>query len=295
MENTQVHLTSIEGGLHTLQIMYSYDNINWSKPLVITIKKDIPFKDTIWFVLSIVTIILIISITIAYFWLRRVRIKTTKKVQEERQVNLLKHQAMNSLMSPHFIFNSLTSIQNYINLNDSLRASEYLAKFSRLIRMIIEKASQSDIVLHEELTRLNYYLDLEKERFKGKFDYIVLVDENINTLETKIPNMIIQPYAENSIIHGILPKHEHGVLTIHFKKTDTHTLLIIIDDDGIGFNKAKENAKAGHKSLGTRTIENILELNTKLTGKKQTVEIIDKQDLAVPEKGTRITITLQID
>ena len=295
LDNTQVHLTSIEGGSHTLQIIYSYDNINWSQPLVITIKKDIPFKDTIWFVLSIVAIILIISITVAYFWLRRVRIKTTKKVQEERQVNLLKHQAMNSLMSPHFIFNSLTSIQNYINLNDSLRASEYLAKFSRLIRMIIEKASQSDIVLHEELTRLNYYLDLEKERFKGKFDYIVLVDENINTLETKIPNMIIQPYAENSIIHGILPKHEHGILTIHFKKMEAHTLLIIIDDDGIGFNKAKENTKAGHKSLGTRTIENILELNTKLTGKKQTVEIIDKQDLAIPEKGTRITITLQID
>ena len=245
--------------------------------------------------MSIAGSIIAIGSVIAYFWIRRLRIKTTKKVQEERQVNLLKHQAMNSLMSPHFIFNSLTSIQNYINLNDSLRASEYLAKFSRLIRMIIEKASQSDIVLHEELIRLNYYLDLEKERFKGKFDFTIHVDEDVNTLETKIPNMIIQPYAENSIIHGILPKHEHGNLTIRFKKADEHTLLILIDDDGIGFNKAKENAKAGHKSLGTRTIENILELNTKLTGKKQKVEIIDKQDLPQPEKGTRITITLQIN
>lgn len=295
LENTQIHLTSIEGGKHQIEIVCSYDNINWSKPIVISLQKDIPFKETIYFALCIAFALLIIIVAAAYVWLRRVRIKTTRRVQEERQVNLLKHQAMNSLMSPHFIFNSLTSIQNYINLNDSLRASEYLAKFSRLIRMIIEKAAQSDIVLHEELTRLNYYLDLEKERFKGKFDFFVTVDDNINTLEIKIPNMIIQPYAENSIIHGILPKHEHGNLHIRFKKDGEHTLLIIIEDDGIGFNKAKENAKAGHKSLGTRTIENILELNTKLTGKKQKVEIIDKSDLPNPGQGTLITITLQID
>ena len=106
--------------------------------------------------------------------------------------------------------------------------------------------------------------------------------------------MIIQPYAENSIIHGILPKHEHGNLFIRFKKTDERTLVITIEDDGIGFNKAKENAKAGHKSLGTKTIENILELNTKLTGKNQKVEIVDKSELTPPGYGTCITITLQI-
>ena len=160
--------------------------------------------------------------------------------------------------------------------------------------MIIEKASQSEIPLHEELTRLNYYLDLERERFKGKFDFKIDVAPDINTLDIKIPNMIIQPYAENSIIHGILPKHEFGILSIHFIKENATTLLIIIEDDGIGFNKAKENTKAGHKSLGTKTIENILELNTKLTGKNQKVEIIDKSDLVPAQQGTRITISLQI-
>ncbi len=294
LENTQVHLTSIEGGQHTVEIRCSYDGINWSEPILLTINKDIPFKQTIWFTISIIFVSLLFLSLISFFIIRRVKSKATRRVQEDRQVNLLKHQAMNSLMSPHFIFNSLTSIQNYINLNDSLKASEYLAKFSRLIRMIIEKASQSEIPLNEELTRLNYYLDLEKERFKGKFDFFVEVEPNLNTTEIKIPNMIIQPYAENSIIHGILPKHEHGNLYIKFKKCNEKTLLIIIEDDGIGFNKAKENAKAGHKSLGTKTIENILELNTKLTGKKQSVEIIDKQDLEIPSNGTIITITIQI-
>ncbi len=294
LDNTNLRLTSINGGAHNVQIICSYDNINWSDPISITIKKAIPFNEGKWFVIVIILGSLIIITGVSLFWVKRVRIKATKRVQEERQVNLLKHQAMNSLMSPHFIFNSLTSIQNYINANDSLKASEYLAKFSRLIRMIIEKASQGDIALHEELTRLNYYLDLEKERFKGKFDFFLKVDDNVNTLDIKIPNMIIQPYAENSIIHGILPKHEHGNLYIYFKKPNDKTLTIIIEDDGIGYNKAKENAKAGHKSLGTKTIENILELNTKLTGKKQKVEIIDKSDLPEPENGTRITITLQI-
>ena len=294
LENRQIHLTSIDGGTHQLEIICSYDGFNWSDPISITIKKDIPFKQTIWFTLSIIFGAILVIVISAIVAVKRVRTKATRRVQEDRQVNLLKHQAMNSLMSPHFIFNSLTSIQNYINLNDSLKASEYLAKFSRLIRMIIEKASQSEIALHEELTRLNYYLDLEKERFKGKFDFHLDVAPDINTLDIKIPNMIIQPYAENSIIHGILPKHVHGNLYIRFKKQNEQTLLIIIEDDGIGFNKAKENAKAGHKSLGTKTIENILELNTKLTGKNQKVEIIDKSDLSPAEQGTRITISLQI-
>ena len=294
IENRQIHLTSIDGGQHQLEIFCSYDGINWSPPITIIIQKDIPFKQTAWFIVSIIFVALLLIIIVAIIAIKGIRTKATRRVQEDRQVNLLKHQAMNSLMSPHFIFNSLTSIQNYINLNDSLKASEYLAKFSRLIRMIIEKASQSEIALHEELTRLNYYLDLEKERFKGKFDFHLDVAPDINTLDIKIPNMIIQPYAENSIIHGILPKHEHGNLHIRFRKQNEHTLLIIIEDDGIGFNKAKENAKAGHKSLGTKTIENILELNTKLTGKNQTVEIIDKSDLSPAEQGTRITISLQI-
>jgi ligand-binding sensor domain-containing protein/two-component sensor histidine kinase len=294
LENRQIHLTSINGGKHQLDIICSYDGINWSDPVSIVIQKEIPLKQTSWFLFTITFIVIIAILLIAYYFVKRAKSKATKKIQEERQVNLLKHQAMNSLMSPHFIFNSLTSIQNYINLNDSLKASEYLAKFSRLIRLIIEKASQSDITLHEELTRLNYYLDLEKERFKGKFDFSIQIDPDINTFDVKIPNMIIQPYAENSIIHGILPKHEHGNLTISFKKVTQNTLQIVIEDDGIGYNKAKENLKNGHKSLGTKTIENILELNTKLTGKNQKVEIKDKSDLFKDKTGTLIIITLQI-
>jgi sensor histidine kinase YesM len=105
--------------------------------------------------------------------------------------------------------------------------------------------------------------------------------------------MIIQPHVENCIIHGILPKLEHGLLKIDFKRTAKLDLLITIEDNGIGLVKAREHAKTGHKSLGTSTIKNILEINSKLTGKKQVVTMTDKSTLPGNESGTIITIELE--
>lgn len=290
----ELHLASVESGKHSIQIITSVDNINWSAPVIVDIEKEESFKETAWLyvILSIAALFLII--VVSYLWVKSVKKKAKKRIEDEQQINLLKHQAMNSLLSPHFIFNSLTSIQNYINTNDSLKASEYLAKFSRLIRMIIEKAAQSRISLRDEVARLNYYLDLEKERFKNKFDFKIEVDPSVNVDEISIPNMIIQPHAENSIIHGILPKHQHGTLTIHFRKNKKNELVITIEDDGIGLIKAKEHAKSSHKSLGTSTIANILELNSKLYNKKQSVKMEDKSTLNPNHHGTIITITLEL-
>jgi ligand-binding sensor domain-containing protein len=293
LNGTQVQLTTIAGGKHKIQIISSADGINWSKPSVILLNKEIAFDETRSYLIFIALGGIVLVILVSYVWIKQVKKKAVKRVAEEQQINLLKHQAMNSLLSPHFIFNSLTSIQNYINTNNSLMASEYLAKFSRLIRMIIEKAAQSQITLKDEITRLNYYLDLEKERFKKKFDFTIVVQPGLDLDNISIPNMIIQPHAENSIIHGILPKNEHGNLTISFSK-EKNFLLIRIEDDGIGLIKAKEHAKSNHKSLGTSTITNILELNSKLYNKKQSVKMEDKSTLSPPTNGTMITITLEL-
>lgn len=284
----------LTGGSHRIDISASADDILWSDPTVLTIVKEEKLSEKRG-IYGLITLggMLIIAL-ISFIWIRRVKIKAKKRLRDEQQVNLLKHQAMNALLSPHFIFNSLTSIQNYINTNNSLRASEYLAKFSRLIRMIIEKAAQSEISLHDELARLTYYLELEKERFKNKFDYRIELDENINTHEIMIPNMIIQPYVENSLLHGILPKQSHGELIIQFKHVGNKRFQIIIEDDGIGFIKAGEHSKPGHKSLGTSTIKDILEINSKLNGKKQNVKMIDKTTLLPPGNGTIITIEIEL-
>ncbi len=285
---------SLSGGTHQLEICASNDNINWSEATVINIVKEEKLSERqlwYWFLTLLSSFIIIL---ISFILIRRVKLKAKRRLQDEQQVNLLKHQAMNALLSPHFIFNSLTSIQNYINTNNGLRASEYLAKFSRLIRMIIEKAALSEISLHDEITRLTYYLELEKERFKNKFDYSINLDENISTHQVMIPNMIIQPYVENSILHGILPKNEHGHLNINFKSIHAKKLQIVIEDNGIGLIKARELAKAGHKSIGTNTIQNILEVNSKLTGKKQYVTMVDKSTLDDTQNGTIITIEIEL-
>ncbi len=284
----------LAGGNHEVEISASADNIVWSPATVLNFGKEekMTEKQSVYWLITLGGLTLIILIS--FIWVRRVNIQAKKRLKEERQVNLLKHQAMNSLLSPHFIFNSLTSIQNYINTNNGLRASEYLAKFSRLIRMIIEKAAQSEISLYDELARLTYYLELEKERFKNKFDYELSIDDNINTQQIQIPNMIIQPFVENCIIHGILPKQEHGKLSISFKTPTRGKLTIVIEDNGIGLIKAREHAKAGHKSLGTSTIYSILEVNSKLSGKKQQVSMTDKSTLNPDDHGTIIVIELEL-
>jgi hypothetical protein len=165
---------------------------------------------------------------------------------------------------------------------------------TQLLGMIIEKATQSNISIHDELSRLTYYLELEKERFKNKFDYLIEIDPTIDTREVFIPNMIVQPHVENCIIHGILPKQTHGTLTISFSRQEPDVILIKIEDDGIGLIKAKEHVKTGHKSLGTSTIQNILEINSKLTGKKQKVSMTDKSTIDPNLHGTIITIELEL-
>lgn len=294
IDNTSCNLFSLAGGKTDVEICASVDDITWSNATLITIEKEIGVTESQWIYWLFTIVGLLLVSAISYIIIKRVKYKATKRLQEEQQVHLLKHQAMNALLSPHFIFNSLTSIQNYINTNNSLRASEYLAKFSRLIRMIIEKASQSEITLTDELARLTYYLELEKERFKNKFDYIITVDDAIDKNTTHIPNMIIQPHVENCIIHGILPKLSHGTLSISFKKNKKNKLIITIEDDGVGLIKAREYAKTGHKSLGTSTIKNILEINSKLTGKKQVVTMVDKSTINSSTTGTLITIELEL-
>ncbi len=293
-ESNLINLPPLNGGRHILSVIVSSDNINWSSPAQVILEKEMKFTETRYSLWIIIFSSLGVASFISYLIIKRVKARAVKRIQEEQQINMLKHQAMNSLLSPHFIFNSLTSIQNYINSNNSLKASEYLAKFSRLIRMIIEKASQGQILLKDEITRLTYYLELEKERFKNKFDYVIQVDEKLDQNTVSIPNMIIQPHAENCIIHGILPKMEHGHLYIIFKKVSDNKMIITIEDDGVGLIKAKEHAKTGHKSLGTSTIKSILELNSKLTGKRQSVQMVDKSTLPNSGTGTLITIELEL-
>jgi sensor histidine kinase YesM len=174
------------------------------------------------------------------------------KVDLERQTAELEMRALRAQMNPHFIFNSLNSINMFILENNRLQASAYLAKFSKLVRLILQNSREALIPLEMELEALQLYLELESLRFDHKFEFKIRVADEVETAALKVPPLIIQPFAENAIWHGLMHKEETGHLKIDISK-ENDLLLCKISDNGIGRKKAaelKSKSAASHKSMG---------------------------------------------
>jgi PAS domain S-box-containing protein len=175
----------------------------------------------------------------------------------------LELRALQMQMNPHFIFNALNSIQSYILNQDTLTANLYLSKFSRLIRLFLDSSLSKFIPLSEELDLLTLYIELEKIRFENKFDFQILVEDSINK-NIEIPTMILQPFIENAINHGLRYKKQKGLLTIRFYKEHSY-LICTIEDDGVGRKNAeriKGKSSKGYKSQGLKiTTERLITYN----------------------------------
>ncbi len=165
--------------------------------------------------------------------------------QLETQVLQLERSALQAQMNPHFIFNSLNSIQNYIAKNDKMKAMNYLAKFALLVRKTLNASASKKISLEDELSMLKSYLDLEKLRFKEKFSYNLKVDEGIDKDETMLPPLMIQPFVENAIIHGLKNLQDGGEIDIHFSHQND-LLAVTVLDNGCGLDNSYTS---NHKSM----------------------------------------------
>ena len=232
------------------------------------------------------------------------RIKSIKRKHEvdkkvlfiEKQVFELEQKALRLQMNPHFIFNSLNAIQNFVLINDTDRAVNYLAKFSHLMRMILANSTASFITLKDELKALTYYMDLEKLRFDNKFDYLITRDPSIDEEFVEIPPMLFQPYVENAIIHGFVNSPNPGLLDISLKRLSPGTLLCIIQDNGIGREKAIEiREKSGIKRQprGMSITQERIEIFNKQSRQNFSVRIIDLKDEQGEPSGTRVEFTIQ--
>jgi len=179
-----------------------------------------------------------------------------------KKVGELKLMALRSAMSPHFIFNVLNSIQYYIAKNDRLNAINYLSTFSKLIRSILNHSVNNKIKLSDEIEMLKNYVQLEMTRFENKFNFILDVDPEVDVDAIEIPSLLIQPYVENAILHGLYKKQEQGTLHIRINEREG-ALVFEIEDDGIGREAAiklrKENFPT-HKSMGIKLTEERLRL-----------------------------------
>jgi len=206
---------------------------------------------------------------------------------------------LRSQMNPHFIFNALNSIQEYIVFNNKELASNYLVKFSRLIRIYLEHSQQNEIVLKEEVNALKIYLELEKIRFEDILDYDLYIDENLMLEQIKIPSLFIQPYVENAIKHGLLHKLDDRKLKVSFQKEKLNNYLVCtIEDNGIGRNASLEinkNKTLQHQSFATSANEKRLELINLDRAQKIVVEIVDLYSNDNESKGTKIIIKIPLN
>lgn len=219
-----------------------------------------------------------------------------EKIKIEKEASLNKVSALRAQMNPHFIFNSLSSIQHLITSNDKMAALNYLSKFSRLTRNILESSIDTNVLLKDEIKMLKDYLELESLRFDNTFKYIIKVADDINTEAIEIPFLIIQPFVENAILHGLLNKEDKDKqLSILLKKEDSF-MVCEIDDNGIGRQASKSNKNIHKRHTKSRGLDVTKQRLQVMNEDKNinNIEIIDKEDKEGNSLGTKVIIKILI-
>ncbi len=213
-------------------------------------------------------------------------ISKSKEAEFNAKVSDTELKALRSQMNPHFIFNSLNSIGDYILKNDTESASDYLGKFAKLMRLTLENSEKKEILLSEDISLLRTYMDIERKRFNHKFDYVIEIEADLDSENILVPPMILQPFIENSIIHGLSQKEKLGLVKISFK-AEKNMLICSVDDNGIGRKKSISSKNHPEsKSMGMAITKSRIEIINKLKNTNGNVEITDKTE------GTRIDVSL---
>jgi LytS/YehU family sensor histidine kinase len=201
----------------------------------------------------------------------------------------LEQKALRLQMNPHFIFNALNTIKGYYAEGDSINASTYISRFSKLLRMLLENTDQS-IPLSNEIEMLELYIELTKIRYKNKFESKIIVDEHLNTNEIMIPTLLLQPIVENAIIHGLAPKNEIGLLHVSFMKKGNQ-LECIVEDNGIGRNASAQRQREYQSKAIEITTERIALFSQDNTS--SSFEIVDLKNNNLPT-GTKVIINIPL-
>jgi len=239
----------------------------------------------------------VLSIAIGILFLSRSKVNAKRRISEmNRKISEITQANLRQQMNPHFIFNTLNSIQYYMYQHDKLATNNYLTKFSSLMRKVLENSQHTSVPLRDELDALKLYLELETIRFKDKFDYEINIDEEIDTILYKVPTMLIQPYVENSISHGLMPSEGKGLIKIDLKLENDY-ISCTIEDNGIGREAAQEkkkNTENNHSSLGTQIVSSRLDLVNALYGTSLRTIYTDLKNENGDPEGTRVEIHIPI-
>ncbi len=226
---------------------------------------------------------------IGYFLYKRKRDAEQQRKAAEFKTKMAETEliALRSQMNPHFIFNSLNSISNYLGNHDVKKADEYLGKFSKLTRAILENSENKWILLKDDLELLKLYIEIESLRLKNKLNFKINIEKTIDVENTLIPPLILQPFIENSIWHGISKKETDGTVLIEINNVNGK-LVCAIEDDGVGRNGSKQNL-SNQNSMGLKITNQRLDIINKTTDTKGTINYIDKKD------GLRVELSLPLE
>ncbi len=221
--------------------------------------------------------------------------KEKLQAHHHKELLELEAQALRAQMNPHFIYNCMNSIKALIQNDDKLRSIEYLTTFSKLIRTIFHNSDKRQISLHDEIETCRLYVQLESMRLNGKLKYDFCIDPNLDLKSVMVPALIIQPFIENAIWHGIVP-NEQGTVKISVKGNE-EAIVCEVDDDGIGRERSKLNkpTKAiGHESKGVHLSQQRLNLEKMLNDTNASMEIIDKHDNNIAA-GTKVVLSFNLN
>ena len=290
-----INFNNLKAGEHNLQVRFklaSLGQVSSISTFSFTIKA--PFYKKWWFILGL---FLALQFLFIYIITQRNKKIAAKKITELKKLNeqaSLKQQAFTALLNPHFIFNSLNSIQHFINQQDRENANRYLSNFATLIRRNFEGAQQQFIPLETEIENIRLYLQLEQMRFGNKIKYYIELHNNVDTDDWMLPTLILQPFVENALLHGLLPLQTNGQLIIKFMQiiniNNLPSLQITIADNGVGMQKTAALQQGNkHNSKGMQLIKERLSILSKVTNAHILLTLTNNNNTQ-PNPGTCITL-----
>ena len=287
-----INYTNLHHGKYNFIVQAKIDDGEWG-PIYPAYSFEIhpPYWHTWWFRLLVISLISATTLLLFRHYVSNLK----KKNKVLQKLNDLKQQALNAQMNPHFIFNSLNSIQNYILTNNNELANNYLVKYSRLMRIVFENSKKSDIPLAKEIEASKRYLELEAIRNEGKFSFDFIIDPEVNLDQDLIPSLLLQPFLENAIWHGLMKSTKHGLLTVRIIAQE-HDIKIEIEDNGIGrqasYELQSKSKLNDHISSGLKITEDRIKLVNVLDKAKFTYQVIDLVDENGKAIGTKIIFTI---
>ncbi|MET4081862.1 ligand-binding sensor domain-containing protein [Pedobacter sp. UYP30] len=285
----RLDFSSLQPGDYNFEVSAKSQNSNWGNSAAISFSIAKQFWQTWWFLACVLLTAGVLFFKLAAYLIKKQKNKEQNDLKLRNRVLMLEQQALQAMMNPHFVFNVMNAIQHYINTQNTASANKVLTGFARLIRKNLEICTKGSISLHEEIEYLKLYLNLEKNRFGDKLTYHFNIDETLDLEETFIPSMLLQPYVENAIWHGIMPKEAGGRIEIHILLKAGDILEIEIIDDGVGIDNSLRTKKGTHLSKGMQLTAERLKLLAEIGSKNIQLKI--KQNTL---NGTTVSISMPI-